>query len=217
MPGLQPLNYGADMRLRPLTRLAATAVSAYLLGTLPSADVAAKLATKGTVDLRAQGSGNPGGTNVAKLVGKKWGTAVMLADIAKGAGACALGRSLAGSVGAQVAGPAAVTGHCYPLWSGGKGGKGVATSVGQVLATFPVYFPLDFAVAAATVSNPKLKHRTFAANTVASVTWVLASLLWWRRRWPNLWGPTPSAGLPLAAAVSSLIIFDRFRRAEREG
>jgi acyl phosphate:glycerol-3-phosphate acyltransferase len=203
------------MSAASLPRLGATVAAAYLLGTLPSADVAARLATHGAVDLRAEGSGNPGGTNVAKLVGKKWGTAVMLADIAKGALACTVGRRLAGPLGANVAGPAAVVGHCYPVWSGGRGGKGVATSVGQVLATFPAYFPLDFAVAAATVANPKLKHRTFTANTVASVTWVLSSVLWWRRRWPNLWGPPPTVALPLAAAVSSAVIFDRFRRAAR--
>lgn len=199
----------------PLARLAAATVGAYLLGTLPSADIAARVATGGTVDLRHEGSGNPGATNVGKLVGKKWGTVVMFADIAKGAAACMAGRRLAGTIGTNVAGPAAVLGHCYPVWNGGKGGKGVATSVGQVLATFPAYFPLDFAVAAATVSNPKLRHRTFTANTVASVTWVLAATLWWRRRWPNLWGPPPTVGLPVAALASSAVIYDRFRRATR--
>jgi hypothetical protein len=65
------------------------------------------------------------------------------------------------------------------------------------------------------VSNPKLRHRTFTANTVASVTWVLAATLWWRRRWPNLWGPPPTVGLPVAALASSAVIYDRFRRATR--
>jgi glycerol-3-phosphate acyltransferase PlsY len=191
-------------------RLAASAAVSYLLGTIPSADLAARLATHGAVDLRRQGSGNPGGTNVANLVGKKWGAAVMLADIAKGAAACTGARRLGGAAGAHLAGTAAVVGHCYPVWTGFRGGKGVATSVGQVLATFPVYFPIDFAVAAATVANPKLKHRTFVANTLASLTWIASATLWWRRRWPNLWGPPPTVGLPLAAAASSAVIYRRF-------
>ena len=118
-------------------RLAAAAVGGYLAGTLPSADIAARLATGGATDLREAGSGNPGAANAIGVLGAKWGYGVMAADIAKGAVACGVGRRVAGPTGAHVGGTAAVVGHCYPVWNGFRGGKGVAPSVGQCVATFP--------------------------------------------------------------------------------
>ncbi len=189
---------------------ALAAAAGYLLGTVPSADIATRLATGGTTNIRDAGTGNPGALNTGKTLGSKWGAGVMVADIAKGFVAARVGNRLAGGVGANTAATAAVVGHCLPVWNNFRGGKGVATSVGQVLGTFPPYFPLDFAVAAATVAVPTWKQRTFAANTVASATWIGAAALWWRKGWPNLWGPQPTASLPVGAAVSSAVIFWRF-------
>ncbi len=67
----------------------------YLVGTTPSADLAARLASGGTIDLRTSGSGNPGGANAYTLLGPRWGAAVIGADIAKGAVASFLGRAVA--------------------------------------------------------------------------------------------------------------------------
>jgi acyl phosphate:glycerol-3-phosphate acyltransferase len=197
----------------PIGRLLAAAAVGYAAGTFPSADVATKLATRGDVDLRAVGSGNPGAANAIKVLGPAWGYAVMAADIAKAAGAAAAGRRLCGTDGAHVAGTAAVVGHCWPVWNGFRGGKGVAASVGQCLVTFPAYFPIDLAVAGLTSASPRWKQRAYAATAVASACWVAAGVMWWRRRWPNLWGPPPTSALPLAAAASSAVILDRFRRA----
>jgi acyl phosphate:glycerol-3-phosphate acyltransferase len=197
----------------PIGRLLAAAAVGYAAGTFPSADVATKLATRGDVDLRAAGSGNPGAANAIKVLGPAWGYAVMAADIAKAAGAAAAGRRLCGTDGAHVAGTAAVVGHCWPVWNGFRGGKGVAASVGQCLVTFPAYFPIDLAVAGLTSASPRWKQRAYAATAVASACWVAAGVVWWRRRWPNLWGPPPTSALPLAAAASSAVILDRFRRA----
>lgn len=190
-------------------RLVGAALLGYLLGTLPSADVAVRLSGRRDVDLRAHGTGNPGAANALVVLGKRWGYAIMAADIAKGAAACLGGRRLAGGDGAHVAGPAAVVGHCFPVWNGFKGGKGVAASAGQCLATFPAYFPVDLAVAWAG-SASRWRARTFAATAVASAAWVAAALVWWLRDWPNGWGPRPSAGLPAAAAASSAVILYRF-------
>ncbi len=74
----------------------ASAVAGYLLGTIPSADAAARLATGGATDLRTRGSGNPGAVNAMEVLGKGWGYGIMAADILKGAVACAVGRRLAG-------------------------------------------------------------------------------------------------------------------------
>jgi glycerol-3-phosphate acyltransferase PlsY len=106
-----------------------------------------------------------------------------------------------------------VIGHCYPVWNGFKGGKGVAASAGQCLATFPAYFAFDLGVAALSVSSPKWKQRAFAATATASACWVAAGVVWVRRGWPNAWGPEPSMALPLSAAASSAVILDKFRRA----
>ncbi|MCQ3808260.1 MAG: glycerol-3-phosphate acyltransferase [Acidimicrobiaceae bacterium] len=96
--------------------------------------------------------------------GGSWGAAVSVADIAKGVAAARLGRALAGSAGTNLASTAAVGGHCFPL--GRTGGKGVATSIGQVIDTFPFYLPLDVAVALATSALP-LKPGTRTATTAA--------------------------------------------------
>jgi len=117
---------------------------------------------------------------------------------------------------------AAVVGHCYPLWSGFRGGKGVATSVGQCAATFPVWSVVDLLVAWAAAEAPRRRRwygdvgdrrwwrrRHVMATVVSSSAWVAASTLWWRRGWPNLWGPRPSAALPLAAAATSSVILFR--------
>lgn len=190
--------------------MAAVAGVGYLLGTFPSADIAAHVAGGGEVDVRRQGSRNPGGTNVATVIGPGWGAAVMFADMVKGLVACRVGQRLAGAAGAHLSGPAAVIGHCLPVWARFRGGKGVATSVGQVLATFPAYFPIDFVVAYTTMSNPRVRNRTFAATAAASASWVACAALWWRKQWPNPWGPPPTAGLPIAAFASSAVILLRF-------
>lgn len=191
-------------------RCLATVTFGYLLGAIPSADVVTRLAAG--PDLRTAGSGNPGAANAAAVLGARYGFAVLATDIAKGATAGRLGLAMAGPTGAQLAATSAVVGHCYPVWSGFRGGKGVATSVGQVLATFPIYFPIDAAVAVATAASPRWKGRAFASTGVASIVWVIASFLWWRRQWPTAWGPRPTMALPLGAVVSSVVILDRFRQ-----
>ncbi len=182
------------------------------MGAFPSADLAAR-AAGGRIDLRSSGSGNPGAANAAGVLGTRWGLAVMAADIAKGAGAGALGRRLGAGPGANVASCAAVIGHCFPAHRGFRGGKGVATSVGQVLATFPVHVPLDTALAVGTVALPGLRRRAFAATAVASMGWVAMATLWWRRGLSNGWAAPPDASLPLAALVSSTVIASRFAAA----
>lgn len=190
-------------------RLLIAAAGGYALGALPSADVASRVLTGGAVDLRRSGTGNPGGTNARRLLGHRAGRAVIAADVAKGTTASWAGRRLAGDLGAHVAGVAAVAGHCYPPWSGLRGGKGVATSFGQCLYTFPAYAPIDFGVATAIARWPGLRRPALVSVSVSSGLWLVASVVWWRRRLPNLWGPPPTRALPLANAATVLVIFSR--------
>ncbi len=192
----------------PIVRATAAVVAGYLLGTVPSADVAGKLVG---VDVRSSGTGNPGAINTAVVLGKQWGLAVAGVDIAKGWAAGALGKRV-GPTTAYAAATASVVGHVFPVWSRFQGGKGVATSYGAVLGVFPAYAAPDVAVAflaARTSNSPRL------ANDLSSVVWTGAALLWWRRRWPNLWGPPPTAALPVSAALTSGLIAWRFRQVER--
>lgn len=204
--------------IRRTRRLFAAGVVGYLLGTFPTADLVARRMSRGSlvpVDLRTAGSGNPGGMNVLHLLGARAGVTVMAGDIVKGAAACAIGGAIAGPAGAHLAGSSSVVGHCLPVWNGGRGGKGVATSVGQCLATFPAYAPIDLAVAGLTMTLPRWKRRTFAATMVSSACWVIGACVWWRRSLPNLWGPRPSPALPLAALASSAMVVSRFLAARR--
>src|SRR5947208_16329849 len=193
-------------------RLTGTALAGYALGGLPSADVATRLATGGGTDLRTAGSGNPGAVNAMQVLGGGWGTAGLAADIAKGAMACAVGGAVGGGTGAHLGGTAAVLGHCFPAASGFKGGKGVAASVGQCLATFPAYFPIDLAVAALSSTGP-WRRRASVVTLLSSGAWIGGAILWWRKGLPNVWGPRPTVALPLAAGASSAVILYRFATA----
>ncbi len=186
----------------------ASAGVGYALGASPSAALVASRVGAGH-ELTEEGTGNPGAMNASHVLGKKWGAAVMAADVTKAAGAGRIGTALAGDVGAHVATTAAVVGHCHP--PGRPGGKGVSASLGQVIATFPSYLPIDVVVAVGTSALPWFRQRTRAATTVASMTWVGCGVLWWKRKLPNPGGVTPTVALPIAAAVSSVVIALRFR------
>jgi len=203
-----PREHFAKSPNRRLTRVLASGGFGYVLGTLPSGEIISRVATGRTVDLRSEGSGNPGGVNAMRVLGRRLGKAVLAADIAKGFVACIAGRALAGGTGGHVAGVAAVAGHCYPIAKAFRGGKGVATSFGQCLATFPVYAPVDVVLAMGIARLP-VKRPALVSVAASSTAWVLASILWWRRRLPNLWGPPPTFTLPLANAATTLIIASR--------
>ncbi|MGI8479306.1 MAG: glycerol-3-phosphate acyltransferase [Gaiellaceae bacterium] len=202
------------MHLR-LPRLLFAAASGYLLGTVPSADIASRVTKGGVVDLRSSGSRNPGGVNALRLLGNTPGRAVIVADVGKGYAACACGRLAGGDLGAHVAGVAAVVGHCYPVWTRFQGGKGVATSFGQCLYTFPAFAPVQLAVAVAATRIPRVQQRALVSAGAASAAWLTASVLWWKRGLSNSWGPSPTVALPLATAATVLVVGSAFARALR--
>jgi len=104
----------------------------YGVGSIPFGLVLCRLAGLG--DIRAIGSGNIGATNVLRSGRKDLALATLLLDSGKGAVAALIAAALAGPVVGLIAGTAAVIGHNFPVWLGFKGGKGVATTVGTVLA-----------------------------------------------------------------------------------
>lgn len=112
------------------------ALGGYLIGSISFAQIFAKV--RG-VNLREVGSGNPGATNAGRAMGRRTGVIVALLDIAKGFIPAALAAWWFGDLFGVVAGGAAVLGHVTSPWLGFKGGKGVATAGGVVLALRPLW------------------------------------------------------------------------------
>lgn len=104
----------------------------YLLGSIPFGMVISRV--MGLGDLRQIGSGNIGATNVLRTGNKGAALGTLLLDGGKGAVAVLLARAMAGEDAAQLAGLMAFVGHCFPIWLKFKGGKGVATFLGIMLA-----------------------------------------------------------------------------------
>ena len=111
--------------------LAFWAAIGYLFGSFPTGYLAVKI-IKGE-DIRTLGSGNTGGTNVGRAMGKKWAVFVTLVDMLKGGSVVMLCRAFGGGdATVALAAFAAVCGHNYSVWLGFHGGKGVATTLGTL-------------------------------------------------------------------------------------
>ena len=119
------------------------ALVAYLLGSISASIVLSKLVFR--TDVRKQGSGNAGATNVARNFGMKAGVATLLGDMLKTVVAMGIGVLLGGELGKAVAGIACLLGHFCPVFFGFKGGKGI--SVGAVVAAFVGWQHFAFVIA----------------------------------------------------------------------
>ena len=106
---------------------------AYLIGSFPTGFVMTRLITG--QDLRSVGSGGTGATNARRALGSRWGVVVALIDILKGSLAVLIARWLdTGDLTVATAGILVVVAHCWPVWLGFRGGKGVATGAGAAFA-----------------------------------------------------------------------------------
>lgn len=163
--------------------------AAYLLGSIPFGWILSRAAGLG--DIRAVGSGNIGATNVLRTGRKDIAALTLLLDAAKGAAAVLLAGWLAGPAYALLAGVISVVGHCTSVWMRGRGGKGVATGLGVVLAwAWPVGLACLLVWAAVAFLSKLSSAGALAALGTAPV------LLY-------LWGgwPMALAGLAVAALV----------------
>lgn len=116
---------------------------AYLIGTFPTAMI---IAGASGVDIREVGSGNPGASNVTRVLGWRRGVLVFAIDMAKGALAAGIGLAVADRHAGYALGAAAVVGHVFPVWQRFRGGKGVATGGGVFAVMSPVVFVVLTAV-----------------------------------------------------------------------
>ena len=111
---------------------------AYLLGSIPMGLILTRVAGKG--DLRKVGSGNIGATNVMRVGGLRMAGLVWLLDMAKAIVAVFLGNYIAGDAFGAWCGFVAIVGHCYPIWLRFRGGKGISSLFGVLLAISPLSF-----------------------------------------------------------------------------
>jgi len=159
-----------------LPLLIGVAVAGYLLGSIPFGIVMARLFGLG--DLRQIGSGNIGATNVLRTGNKVAAFLTLIGDAGKGGAAVLLARALFAEDAAQLAGFAAFLGHCFPVFLGFKGGKGVATWLGTMLA---LAFPLGLAACATwLVTALVFRISSLAALVAAALSPVIALVFGWQ-------------------------------------
>lgn len=119
-------------------------IIAYFLGNIATSYIVSKHTAK--IDIRKHGSGNAGATNVLRVVGIKAAAITFAGDALKGASAVILGRYLGGDYGAILAGLFVVIGHNWPVLLKFKGGKGVAATIGSMLAINPLVVLIVFVI-----------------------------------------------------------------------
>jgi glycerol-3-phosphate acyltransferase PlsY len=146
-----------------LAILALWAAIGYLLGSIPGGVIMARL--MGLGDLRNIGSGNIGATNVLRTGNKKAAALTLVFDAGKGALTVVLARQMAAPDAVQIAAFFAFAGHCYPVWLAFKGGKGVATYLGILLA---LAFPMGLAACAIWLVTAVLTRYSSLAALVAA-------------------------------------------------
>ncbi|MEL6644505.1 MAG: glycerol-3-phosphate 1-O-acyltransferase PlsY [Pseudomonadota bacterium] len=163
----------------PVMLLIVVAGLAYLLGSVAFGLVMARVFGLG--DLREIGSGNIGATNVLRTGNKVAAFLTLILDAGKGGIAVLVARALVGEDAALVAGLFAFLGHLYPVWLGFKGGKGVATFLGILLA-------LAFPVGAAACGTWLVTAFLFRMSSLAALVSAALSVVWALvLGYPHLW------------------------------
>lgn len=156
-----------------LPLLALALVAGYLLGAVPFGIVIAR--AFGLGDLRQIGSGNIGATNVLRTGNKLAAALTLVLDAAKGGIAVLIARATLGEDAAQLAGFGAFLGHCFPVYLGFKGGKGVATFLGTLIA---LAWPVGLAACATwAVVAYLMRISSLSALVAAALSPVVAILL----------------------------------------
>jgi glycerol-3-phosphate acyltransferase PlsY len=179
--------------------LVAVSLAGYLLGSIPFGLMVANLF--GGADIRKQGSGNIGATNVTRVIGPAAGALTLLLDAGKGwAAVWVASRFTHGMANAMIlAGLFAILGHCFPAWLGFRGGKGVATAAGIFAALSPA------ALLAAAILFALVvwfwRFVSLGSLAAAAVLPLLVYLLWAPR-----FAPPPIVTLG-SVAISVLVIF----------
>ncbi len=149
----------------------------YLIGSVNPAAIVARIFH---VDLRSTGSGNPGATNVGRALGPRWAVLVGALDILKGFVPAVLFGYLGGQTAGEVAGLAAVLGHITSPFLKGRGGKGVATTLGAILGVTPL---LALPVLAAFGIGVAIWHRVGLGAVLGAVMLGVSAIVAYAAGW----------------------------------
>jgi glycerol-3-phosphate acyltransferase PlsY len=178
-----------------------TLVAGYLLGSIPSGYLAGRWLMG--LDIRREGSGSTGATNVLRVVGRGPALAVFVVDVGKGALAVLLAKAVLEPLGVPLAGAAAspwvdtwvvaaglaaLAGHIWPLWLGWRGGKAVATGLGMLLG---LAWPVGLASFGLFLTVLSITRIVSLSSVVAAIALPLLMLAWFPGqglgiRWPYL-------------------------------
>lgn len=164
----------------------------YLIGSIPFGLVLTRIAGLG--DIRTIGSGNIGATNVLRTGNKRLALATLVLDGGKGAAAVLLAYILLGHDAALLAALGAILGHCFPVWLKFKGGKGVATTLGTLLAAVPyagliacatwlamaLVFRISSLSALVAVLAAPIATYFIYGTMPAVIALLITALVWWR-------------------------------------
>ena len=162
-----------------MVSLATIIIVSYLLGSIPFGYIAGRIAG---IDIRTAGSGNVGATNVVRILGKRYGYPVFALDVLKGFGAVKISMVMSGQhlewnspeISGMVGAIFSVLGHVFPPWLKFKGGKGVATAAGALLALMPI------------------------ATLIGVAVWII---VFWLTRYLSLASVVATAALPIVILV----------------
>jgi len=162
-----------------MVSLATIIIVSYLLGSIPFGYIAGRIAG---IDIRTAGSGNVGATNVVRVLGKRYGYPVFALDVLKGFGAVTISMAMSGQhlewnspeISGMVGAIFSVLGHVFPPWLKFKGGKGVATAAGALLALMPI------------------------ATLIGVAVWII---VFWLTRYVSLASVVATAALPIVILV----------------
>jgi glycerol-3-phosphate acyltransferase PlsY len=158
------------------------------------------------VDLRATGSGNPGATNVGRALGPRWGVLVGVLDVLKGFVPAVLFGTLVDQTSGEIAGLAAVVGHVTSPYLKGRGGKGVATTLGAILGVQPL---LAVPVLLAFGIGVAVWHRVGLGAVLGAVALIASGIVGWWTGWTDesdMW----------FAVVLGVLVLTRHQRNIRE-
>lgn len=191
-------------------------IASYLIGSIPTSIILGKLLRGRDFDIRQEGSGNAGGTNVFRVLGWLPGLTVMLIDVFKGFSATVWISQwqpfgvpyIDGTVMRILAGVAAVCGHIWTVFANFRGGKGVGTAAGMLLALFPVGVLICLVIFGVVVYTTGYVS---AGSMIAAAS--LPLVLWIAERFFGQ--ETPATLFQFSVALALLIIFTHRKNIKR--
>lgn len=192
-----------------LAQLVLIAIIGYLWGSIPSGYWMGKLLRGKDFDIRNYGSHKTGATNVRRTLGNGPAALVVVVDLSKGVGPVLLATLIPffyiSGWGPTVAGVAALLGHCFPIFIGFRGGRGVLTGAGSILVISPLTFLI---CAVTTISTIAISRFVSLGSIVGAMTSIICGIVFYfvGRANPTFFGRVSLAQMILLVVVPGLVI-----------